>query len=115
MLRFLKSGDYAMDDPEAYEKAYNSAKINKLEALNRQLAETQGRTLADYMKDESSLGQMAQNDQVKKMVIEEYLKELSGGGKPQVINDSTGNHPSAISSSKAGSIDEAAKMFKKMI
>lgn len=115
MISFLKSGDYKMDDPEAYEKAYNYAKINKLEQLNRQLAETQGRTLADYMKDDNSLNEMANNEKVRDMVINEYLRGLSEGGKPQVISGESGNRMVASGRTKIDSINDAGKLFKKML
>ena len=115
MISFLKSGDYKMDDPEAYEKAYNHAKINKLEQLNRQLAETQGRTLADYMNDDNSLNEMANNEKVRDMVINEYLRGLSEGGKPQVISGESGNRMVASGRTKIDSINDAGKLFKKML
>lgn len=115
MLEILKNGEYAMDDPSAYERAYSRAKIDKLQALNDELTRTQGRTLADYMSDDEALGQMAGNEKLRKMVIEDYLKGLSQGEKPQMITGSTGNYPSATLSTKASSIDDAARMFKKMI
>ncbi len=115
MLEILKNGEYAMDDPSAYEKAYSRAKIDKLQALNDELSRTQGRTLADYMSDDDALEQMAENEKLRKMVIEDYLKGLSQGEKPQMITGSTGNYPSAAHSTKASSIDDAARMFKKMI
>lgn len=115
MISFLKNGEYRMDDPEAYEKAYSFAKINKLEQLNKQLTETQGRTLVDYMGDDESLSKMASNEKVRDMVINEYLKGLSEGGKPQVISGESGNRTVASGRAKIHSINDAGKLFKKML
>jgi hypothetical protein len=114
MVDYLKQGDFDMEDPNAYELAYNRAKVNDLEQLNAQLKATQGRTLADYVSDPASRETMAQDENVKRIVINEYLKNLSSGEKPQVISDSTSNTPTGNAPVKAKSFKEAGEMFKRM-
>lgn len=114
MVDYLKQGDFDMEDPNAYELAYNRAKVNDLEQLNAQLKTTQGRTLADYVSDPASRETMAQDENVKRIVINEYLKNLSSGEKPKVISDSTSNTPTGNAPVKAKSFKEAGEMFKKM-
>lgn len=111
MVAYLNEKDLPMDDPASYERAYNNAKISALERMNQQLTETQGRTLADYMSDDSSFNEITSNSKVKERIISDYLNELSNGASPQVISSSSGNAPDATEPKKASSIKEAGKMF----
>lgn len=115
MINILKNGQFKMDDPSAYESAYSSAKINRLQALNDQLSQNQGKTLNDYFQDNDSILQMAQNDDVKKAVIEDYLQGLSKGGTPQLISGGVANTPTAMPKNKVSSIKEASNLFKQMM
>lgn len=121
MVNYLKQGDFNMEDPNAYELAYNRAKASELQSLNQQLSQqltesqSQGRALVDYMQDPESINQMAQNEDVKKAVINEYLRGLSTGEKPQIISDATSNTPSGIAPQSPKSFREAGEMFKRML
>lgn len=114
MVAIIRENGYPTDEVNSYNLAYGKAKSSRLEALNAELRATQGRTLADYMDDEESISQMAQNEKVKQQVIQEYLSGLSNGKSPQVISDGAGVSPAAIKPTKASNFREASEMFRKL-
>ena len=111
IVKFMQDRNLAIDDPANYENAYNYSKARKLQAVNDQLKQNQSKTLADYFGDADALSQMSANDQVKKMVIEQYLKSLKDGQSPQVITGGPGSSPNASPKNEISSIKEAGRLF----
>ncbi len=115
IVNFMNERGLAIDDPRSYESAYNFSKARKLQAQNDELKQLNSKTLDDYLNDQDSIDKMSTNDQVKKLVIEKYLKSLKDGQSPQVITGGSGHSPNASSGKDIGSIKEAGRLFSQMV
>ena len=115
IISFMQDRQLPIDDPTAYENAYNFAKARRLQAQNDELKANQSRTLDDYLNDADSKSRMAADEQVKRMVIEQYLKSLQDGQSPQVITGGSGDSPSATPRNRVNSIREAGRLFSQSL
>ena len=112
IVRFMQERGLAIDDPANYESAYNFSKARRLQAENDGLRQQNSKTLDDYLNDSDSLNKMSANEQVKRMVIEQYLKSLQDGQSPQIITGGANNSPNATPKNEIGSIKEATRLFR---
>lgn len=112
MINFMRERQLPTDDPSSYENAYNFAKVRRLQQQNEALSQNQGKTLDDYLQEDDARSRIAADDQIKRMVIEEYLNSLKNGQSPQVITGGSGIAPAASSQNRINSIKEAGQLFK---
>ena len=109
---YIKANNLDPRDRRSYDDGYKVSMINRLRNENEQLRQSQGRSLDDYLGDDSLLDQIAGNERVSKKAIENYLKTLQSGGKPVVIGGNGNTVPSAQPANKPQSIKEAAAMLR---
>ena len=94
VLGYIKENGLDPKSPQSYLDGYREAKIGRLGGKVRELEAHQGKSLDDYLADETSIEQIVANDAIKKRIIEEYLSGLRDGEKPAVIGgDGTGQYP----------------------
>lgn len=122
MLKILNEGNFPKNDINSYRNAYQTAKNNRLagqvEQLQNQLAESEqnrGKTLDDYLGDTDSFNSLRQNENLKKAIIEDYIKALSKGGQPQMISSGGSTQPNAMPADKVNNFREAGEKFKTML
>ena len=112
IANYIKANNLNPRDRRSYEDGYKEAIINKLKNENESLRANQGRSLDDYLGDESSLEKMANNERVSKMAIENYLKTLQNGNKPAVIGGNSSAAPSAQPVNNPKSLKDAGAMLR---
>lgn len=122
MIKILNEGNLPKNDINSYRNAYQTAKNNRLagqvEQLQSQLAESEqnrGRSLDDYLGDTDSFNSLRQNEELKKAIIEDYIKDLSKGGAPQMISSGGSAQPNAMPADKPKDFRDAGEKFKKML
>ena len=122
MLKILNEGNFPKNDINSYRNAYQTAKNNRLagkvEQLQNQLAESEqnrGKTLDDYLGDTDSFNSLRQNENLKKAIIEDYIKALSKGGQPQMISSGGSTQPNAMPADRVNNFREAGEKFKTML
>lgn len=122
MIKILNEGDFPKNDINSYRNAYQTAKNNRLagqvEQLQNQLAESEqnrGKTLDDYLKDADSFDSLRHNENLKKAIVEDYIKDLSKGGTPQMISSGGSAQPNAMPADKPKDFRDAGEKFKKML
>lgn len=122
MIKILNEGDFPKNDINSYRNAYQTAKNNRLasqvEQLQNQLAESEqnrGKSLNDYLGDSDSFNSLRNNEDLKKAIIEDYIKDLSKGGAPQMISSGGSAQPSAMLADKVNDFREASEKFKMML
>lgn len=122
MIKILNEGDFPKNDINSYRNAYQTAKNNRLasqvEQLQNQLAESEqnrGKSLNDYLGDSDSFNSLRNNEDLKKAIIEDYIKDLSKGGTPQMISSGGSAQPSAMPADKVNDFREASEKFKMML
>jgi len=109
IINYLRDRQLATDDPTSYEHAYNHAKASRFDQMRNAPA-----SLDDYFADPESVKKMAGNDQLKKMIIAEYLNGLNNGQSPQVISGGSSSSPNATGKNSINSIKQAGKMWQQM-
>ena len=114
--------DFGEYNINSYRNAYQTAKNNRLagkvEQLQNQLAESEqnrGKTLDDYLGDTDSFNSLRQNENLKKAIIEDYIKALSKGGQPQMISSGGSTQPNAMPADRVNNFREAGEKFKTML
>ena len=122
MIKILNEGDFPKNDINSYRNAYQTAKNNRLagqvEQLQNRLAESEqnrGKSLDDYLGDTDSFNLLRQNEELKKAIIEDYIKDLSKGGAPQMISSGGSAQPNAMPADKPKDFRDAGEKFKRML
>lgn len=122
MIKILNEGNFPKNDINSYRNAYQTAKNNRLarkvEQLQNQLAESEqnrGKSLDDYLKDAGSFDSLRHNEELKKAIVEDYIKDLSKGGTPQMISSGGSAQPNAMPADKPKDFRDAGEKFKKML
>ena len=111
---YIKDNNLPTDDMRSYMDAYRESKLASQAGIIDQLRQEQaanGKTLDDYLADESSIAQIANNDAVKSKVIEDYLKTLQNGARPATITAGGSVQPVGTPANVSSSIDEAGQFL----
>lgn len=104
MAQLITERGVPINERRSFEDAYKDAKLEDLEA-------NKGKSFDDYLGDDNYRQQIFGNEDIKKQIIEDYLKELQDGGTPRVISDGGGTRPTATSPKSNNSIKDAGKIF----
>lgn len=107
MIQILESKPHLQDQADALEVAYKMAKADRLSQ--------QPSTLEDFLSQEGAIDKIMGNDQVKKAIIQNYLKDVkNGNGELPTLVGPQGGGSSAINNPESPkTLKEAGALFRK--
>lgn len=108
MAEIINAKGLPKDDINTYISAYKDAALEAARA-------GQGKSLDDYMADENEFSKITSDPKVREAIINQYLKELASGQKPQVITGGSTIQPAATPPTEFKTFADAKNAFRKQL
>lgn len=112
MVPYIKENGLDPNDINSFVNTYRDMKLARQGNLINQLSQNQGKSLEDYLGDEESLAKILDNDNIKSKIIENYLKDIQNGAKPQTISSGGSVQAVGTEPNKPQTFKDASEMFK---
>lgn len=108
MAQTIREKGLPQDDLNTYVNTYKDLALQDLRS-NR------GKSLDDYLADDNEVSKVISNPKIRNAVIEQYLKEIQSGAKPQVITGGGNSTPAATPPTDIRTFADAQKIFKNQL
>jgi hypothetical protein len=108
MAQIIREKGLPQDDVNTYVYTYKDVALQDLRSK-------QGKSLDDYLADDNGVSKVIDNPKIRDAVIEQYLRQIQSGAKPQVITGGGNSTPAATPPTDIRTFADAQKAFKSQL
>jgi hypothetical protein len=108
MAQIIREKGLPQDDVNTYVNTYKDVALQDLRSK-------QGKSLDDYLADDNEVSKVIDNPKIRDAVIEQYLRQIQSGAKPQVITGGGNSTPAATPPTDIRTFADAQKAFKSQL